>query len=95
MGRDVAIGIDLGGTQLRVALVDSSGRIIIRKATATDVAGGPDAVIAQIKALCHDLGAGGNDRNIAGVGISAPGPLDSETGTIIAIPTLPLSLIHI
>ena len=26
---------------------------------------------------------------IAGVGVSAPGPLDSETGTIIAIPTLP------
>ena len=30
-----------------------------------------------------------HQRRFSGVGVSAPGPLDSETGTVIAIPTLP------
>jgi glucokinase len=82
----LALGIDLGGTQLRVALVDATGSIVRRAATATDLAG-PTAVIAQIRRLCAEFGA--PEPSPIGIGVSAPGPLDSETGTIIAIPTLP------
>lgn len=89
MQGSLAIGIDLGGTQLRAGLVDRDGGIVRRAAMATDVAGGPEQIIAQIRRLCDEIDVAGRRAQIAGVGVSAPGPLDSETGTIIAIPTLP------
>ena len=89
MHKPLAIGIDLGGTQLRAALVDCDGGIVSRAAAATDVTGGPERIIDQIRRLCEEIDVGGRRGEIAGVGVSAPGPLDSETGTIAAIPTLP------
>src|SRR5262245_12000448 len=86
MTEKLALGIDLGGTQLRVALVDAAGGIVRRAAAATDLAG-PQAVLGQIRRLCSELGVG--EADLIGIGVSAPGPLDSEAGTIIAIPTLP------
>jgi glucokinase len=84
----LTIGIDLGGTQVRAALVQ--GAQILRRASArTDVAGGPNAVVAQFRQLISEICAPEERARVAGVGIAAPGPLDSETGTILHIPTLP------
>lgn len=81
-----AIGIDLGGTQVRAALVDGS-RLLERAAERTDTAGGPHAVLRQIARLIAQVAP---DRaQVRGLGICAPGPLDTETGTILNIPTLP------
>ena len=80
MPKPLAIGIDLGGTQLRAALVDRNGGIVGRAAVATDVAGGPQRVIEQIRRLCGEIDVAGRRAEIAGVGVSAPGPLDSEDG---------------
>ena len=88
MTRDLTIGIDLGGTQLRVALVDDAGQVVKRTATRTDVPGGPTAVIRQMLHLIADLTAG-DTSNISAVGICSPGPLDSDTGRIIDIPSMP------
>ena len=87
--RDLAIGIDLGGTQLRAALVDLAGVIVCRAAVATDVAGGPKSIVGQMMQLCDEIGVDRHKQRITGVGVSAPGPLDSERGIIISIPTLP------
>lgn len=82
------IGIDLGGTQVRAALVEE-GVVVRRAADRTDVAGGPPAILRQFRALVETVMSGEPWASIAGVGVSAPGPLDSETGTILGIPTLP------
>ena len=89
MDAALTLGIDLGGTQLRVALVNNSGEILKRAALATDTAGGPNAVIAQMVRLADDVGFREFAHLVEAVGVSAPGPLDSDTGTIIDIPTLP------
>jgi glucokinase len=88
-GKGLAIAIDLGGTQLRAALVDASGAIVARASAATDVAGGPQATVVQMSELCARIGVEEHRSGIVGLGVCAPGPLDSETGTIIGIPTLP------
>lgn len=85
----LALGIDLGGSQVRAALVDQAGTILRRAAKTTDVAGGPRGVVAQMRALLGEVGGTANRELIAGVGVAAPGPLDSDTGRIIDIPTLP------
>ncbi len=86
MERRFAIAIDLGGTQLRAALVDGAA-VLRRAAEPTDVAG-PDAVVFQMQRLIAEVASGHDSHAIAGIGISAPGPLDGATGTILHIPTL-------
>ena len=83
------LAFDLGGTQLRAALVDASGTVLSRAAAATDRQGGPKAVLLQMRELAAEAGFDRATADIAAVGISAPGPLDSATGTVIAMPTLP------
>ncbi|MDQ0396216.1 ROK family protein [Labrys monachus] len=82
-----ALGIDLGGTQVRAALVDADGAVLRRASARTDVGGGPPAILAQFARLMAEIGA--DTATLAGVGVCAPGPLDSATGTFIHVPTLP------
>ncbi len=83
----LAIGIDLGGTQVRAALVDASGAVVSRASDATDVLGGPTRVLDQMRRLVAEISAG--HEKVEAAGVCAPGPLDSETGMVLDIPTLP------
>jgi glucokinase len=85
----LALAIDLGGTQLRAALVNEAGELLSRASLATDVQGGPKAILKQMLQAAEAAGFSKSRENITGCGICAPGPLDSEAGTIIGIPTLP------
>lgn len=82
-----AIGIDLGGTQVRAALVDADGSVLARAAAKTAVDGGPEAVFRQIDGLVEVVSGGAEPP--AAIGVCAPGPLDSRTGVVLEIPTLP------
>jgi glucokinase len=86
--RHLALGIDLGGTQARVALV-RGGEVIRRAAERTDVKGGPTAVLSQFKKMIAQICSENDRRELACAGLCAPGPLDTETGTVLHIPTLP------
>lgn len=88
MSGRLAIAIDLGGTQLRAALVDGA-KVLRRAAEPTDAVGGPDAVLDQMRRLIAGVEGDADHAQVAGIGISAPGPLNGETGTILHIPTLP------
>jgi glucokinase len=83
----VTIGIDLGGTQVRAGLV-RDGVVLARAARPTDTAGGPAAVLVQFDALIAEVGATTAVAPV-GIGMCAPGPLDSLTGVVLDIPTLP------
>jgi glucokinase len=88
MTAPLALGIDLGGTQVRVGLVEN-GRVLCRAASPTDVRGGPVAILHQFKRLMSAVCDPEDYERICAIGISSPGPLDSETGVILSIPTLP------
>ncbi|WP_062221403.1 ROK family protein [Aureimonas sp. D3] len=83
----LAIGIDLGGTQLRGALIDEAGTVLHREAMATAATAGAEAVVAQIAALARAMAerAGGA---VLGIGLSAPGPLDAPNGIALSTPTI-------
>jgi glucokinase len=82
------IAIDLGGTQVRAALFEGE-RILGRAAARTDVHGGPAAVMEQIEHLAAQACADAGRKAIQGVGICSAGPLDTEAGVILGIPTIP------
>ncbi len=80
------IGVDLGGTRIRAACLDHDLNIITRQETLTLADdGGPDAVIGRMIELIRSIWP---DENVAGVGVSSPGPLDPNTGVVLAPPNL-------
>ena len=84
----LALGVDIGGSRLRVALVTATGQIIARAETATAAEAGPEAVIAQIRALAGTVRPEAGSVPIAGAGVSCPGPLDTTKGHALGVPTL-------
>jgi glucokinase len=80
------IGIDIGGTKLHGLLVDGSGSVLRRVTVPTLASEGSDAVAARIYALAECLIP---ESGVASIGLGAPGPLDSRTGTIIRTENLP------
>ncbi len=83
-----AIAVDLGGTQLRAALVDSAGLILERADVLTDATAGPEIIIEQIDRLVKSIAAKAGDKVIRGVGVSSPGPLDTQKGIALSLPTI-------
>jgi predicted NBD/HSP70 family sugar kinase len=72
------LGIDLGGSFLRVLLADHDGRALRETREPTDRRGA-DAVIAQIEASCRAVidAHGGSLSSLAAVGLGAPGAFDA------------------
>jgi glucokinase len=89
MSGKLALGIDLGGTQLRAALVTSTGKVVKRAAVATDVAGGPDVIVAQMVELANEVRALAPAGLVETIGVCSPGPLDTDTGVVLEIATMP------
>jgi glucokinase len=87
----LVIGIDLGGTKISTALVDSDGKIIAQDYRETLAAEGPDTVIERMLDAARDViaNAGASPSQVAAVGIGAPGPLDIKAGIVISPPNLP------
>lgn len=88
LGEAVAIGVDVGGTQVRAALVDGGGRILAREDERTEATAGPERVLAQIKRLADGLLPSAGHRPVLGIGVSTPGPVDTIAGVARGIPTL-------
>ncbi|PDV99733.1 ROK family protein [Candidatus Chloroploca asiatica] len=87
---DYVIAVDIGGTQLRAALVTLTGELVVSERTATLVHEGAEAVLGRVLKLIELVRAVvlPNDR-LLGLGIGAPGPLDPVTGMIYSPPNMP------
>jgi glucokinase len=88
MAGELAVAIDLGGTQVRAGLVEG-GRVLRKASALTDVGAGPRALLDQMSALFVAVCGPADRGRLAGVGVSAPGPLDGDRGAVLHIPTLP------
>lgn len=84
-----AIGIDLGGTNLKLALLDANNSIIERLAMPTIGVAGHDAVIDRMIEGIASLRALAPALEIAGVGVGVPGMVDMTTGVTGDLPNLP------
>lgn len=88
--RVFSIGVDLGGTNLRIAAVDENGKLLEKLTLGTEVSRGRDFVIGEMCNAIETLS--GKFRSLgelAGIGIGVPGFIDMAAGTVMASPNLP------
>lgn len=86
-GRVVAV--DLGGTNVRVAIVSSDGNLSHRHAIPTNAQDGPVRVIERMTQLVNEVAESADIDSAAPVGVASPGPLDPRTGVVLFTPNLP------
>ncbi len=91
MGQTFAVGLDVGGTDVKAALVDDEGTIAFKTSRPTEPARGADAVLADMADLSQTVVAevGVSKSSVVGVGIGAPGPLSPRRGIILKAANLP------
>ncbi len=80
------LGIDIGGTNLRVALSTVNGEIVARTSATTAKVRDAESVVRQIGACARQLLQDASlpmDR-VGAIGAGAPGLTDADTGIVIA-----------
>src|ERR1700730_3809535 len=87
---DFSIGVDLGGTNLRIAAITTEGQLLEKITLGVKVAMGRDYVIGEMCDAIHRLteqyrGTG----RFVGAGIGVPGIIDMETGMMRKSANLP------
>ncbi|MCL1835633.1 MAG: ROK family protein [Oscillospiraceae bacterium] len=91
---DTRIGVDLGGTNIAAAAVDSGGLIVSRVSVPTNAGAGAGAVMEGLLKVCgmivSDTGCVPES-----VGIGVPGTVNTAAGEVIFTPNLPVSGVNI
>ncbi len=87
---DYSIGVDLGGTNLRIAAVDCDGKLLEKLELGAEVSRGRDFVITEMCKAIDTLkqkyhGSG----QLVGIGIGVPGFIDMAAGMVMESPNLP------
>ncbi|MFB6231907.1 MAG: ROK family protein [Salinibacter sp.] len=84
-----AVGVDLGGTNLKGALVDREEGLLERTQYATEADQGPEHVVDRIGAIAEEMVAAAPNSSVAGVGIGAPGAVNWNRTTVSRPPNFP------
>ena len=83
------VGIDLGGTNIVAGTIAADGSEILGVVSQPTLSEqGPDAVVERIIRLARASMAEAGVKEIAGVGIGSPGPLNTKTGIVLMTPNL-------
>lgn len=83
------VGIDLGGTNIVVGTIAEDGSELLGLVSEPTLPEqGGDAVIARMVKLARASMAQAKGKEIVGVGIGSPGPLDTKKGVVILTPNL-------
>lgn len=79
------IGIDLGGTNIAVGLVDNTPSVIAQASRPTNAKRPYQEIIRDMAELCKEVteNAGYTMTDIQGIGVGSPGTIDSTNGEIV------------
>lgn len=76
--RSMAIGIDIGGTNLRAARIAATGEILKRLSEKS--APDPELVLGRIADMVHQL----DTPDVAAIGVGVPGRVDARRGAVLS-----------
>jgi glucokinase len=86
---EYAIGVDLGGTNLRAAAIDSTGKMLDKISGATNFSEGRDAVLGDIVQAIEKMRERHGPAGLAGIGVGVPGFIRMKEGYITGSNNLP------
>src|SRR5688572_13997562 len=88
---DLVFAADLGGTHLRVAAIDQTGKIHFRSKRETPKAYKPDVIVEAIVDAVNDCrnSAEMAGKTIAAVSVAVPGTVSFHERRVITVPNLP------
>jgi glucokinase len=91
MSSGLCIGVDIGGTHMRAALVDVSGKIVLRRKTSTGAWSDPRETCGKLIDQCRSLleAAARESRKVEAVCLGVAGKIDYERGCVTFSPNLP------
>jgi glucokinase len=88
---DLRGGIDLGGTKIQTAIVDSEGKVKGEARHPTPTEGGPEDVAEAMAAALREaaMDAAVETSELQGIGVGSPGDADEKTGLVSSARNLP------
>lgn len=88
--RALNIGVDIGGTNIKLGLIDADGQILHQTKTPTAPERGSDAILSSIVSALKTLLQEALVRSdeIVSIGIGVPGTADAATGTVVYAPNI-------
>ena len=89
-GQNYTIGVDLGGTNLRIAAYTRDAGLLETILLPTRLAAGRDAVVDDLCGAVNNLkNRFSSEFELAGIGVGTPGPLELPAGRLHNPPNLP------
>ena len=89
MEKTFSLGVDLGGTNLRIAAVSPEGTILEKISLDTEVKEGRERVVNNMCEAVREIEGRMSGMRMAGVGVGVPGIINLATGMIRQSPNLP------
>ena len=88
---ELIIGVDLGGTNVKTALISRDKKILGKDSRPTNAEQGLDVVLAKMEESVNAVleGAGASRKDVLAAGFGAPGPMNWQTGVVFSPPNLP------
>ena len=85
------VGVDIGATSLDVAVLRPDLSVLAQHDEPADVREGPAVVLARVRVLMRELLArcGHTAKDVLGIGIGVPGPVNFEIGQLVNPPLMP------
>ncbi|MEQ8209263.1 MAG: ROK family protein [Lacipirellulaceae bacterium] len=85
------VGIDVGGTNIKLGIVDNHGGTLVFRSIATEAKNGPEDAAIRIGRALQELivEAGAVRSDLARAGLATPGPMDVPAGMLLNPGNLP------
>lgn len=85
------LGVDVGGTSIKIGLVDDRGQTLCRETIDTREAEGPVSAMRRVAEVFRGLvqTSGIARQTVIACGLGAPGPMDVAAGLLVEPPQLP------
>lgn len=88
---NVLVGVDLGGTNIKTAVVSREKRVLGKESRPTQAERGPEGVMDvmrdSVEQVLEQAGLGRDE--VTAVGFGSPGPLNWQTGVVYETPNMP------
>ena len=77
------LGVDIGGTAVKLGLVDENGQVVSRAERSVSFDGYKTPILDTVTAAIRDFIAPHDAPALAGIGVSATGQIDSRRGVVV------------